>query len=70
MTRFEGTCSRWVVFVAFVLFAKEYVCHGRRVQWMLAVSADGGYSDSPVAPNRDGDSPYFRKDEAIVFTLG
>jgi hypothetical protein len=65
----EASCSRRVVFVAFVLFAKKYVRDGRRVRWMLAVSADRGYVDSSVASNPHGHAPYFGKDEAIVFTL-
>jgi hypothetical protein len=70
VARLEATCSRWVVFVTFVLFAKKYVCHGTRSQWVLAISADCGYVNSSVAPNPDSHSPYFREDETIVFTLG
>jgi hypothetical protein len=69
VTRFEGTCSRWVVFIAFVLFTKKFVRDRSRIQWMLAVSADGRYVDSSVAPNPHRHSSYLRKDEAIVFTL-
>ena len=48
MTCLERACSRQVVFVAFVLFAKKCVCYGRRVQWTLPVCSDGRYVDLPI----------------------
>ena len=70
MTRFVRTRPRWIVLIAFVLFAKRYVRYRRCFQWILPVSSDGRYVDSAVTSDGEGYSLYLRKDQAVVFAHG